>query len=146
MLQTAHMKISLFLLSFWILYGLLILLLFKGRGWYTRLRFGKPVRMNPEHVDAPFRKVKDLAIGEEAYVSGSAISVSKKGLTYIDRESFLEKQSGLWVLHVVRLKKGFALTVLPETTFRISSLAAWNGIPVIELRQAIESETESVEH
>ncbi|MBV9084553.1 MAG: hypothetical protein JOZ62_17910 [Acidobacteriaceae bacterium] len=120
----------------------------RERRWRDRKFLARAVTMPPEHVAAEPRTVRDLSVGEEAYVDRYAVvSSRRKRRVYVRWDARVtdapaDSNSAFAPLRIRRLKRGFSLTVRPGNEFRTSPVPWGWYAPVIEIIQAAPSAAE----
>lgn len=118
----------------------------RQRRWRDLSRLGRPVSMPPEHLQREPKTVRDMVVGEEAYVGRFAILVSKRRRRVFVRWSADLRDapdrydSPFAPLRIRRLKKGFSLTVRPGVEFDKGSVVWGSYAPVIEIVQLAPSD------
>jgi hypothetical protein len=123
-------------LPLWIMAAALwvfLLLLARQRRWGDRTRLGNPSKMPPESIEREPRRLRDIPVGEESYVSTAFVVVSKRNRkTYIDWTAYLtdapSKWDAQWKVLVKRLERGFAITVNAGQQFR-TGIILWVIMP-----------------
>jgi hypothetical protein len=102
----------------------------------------RPPPCRREHVAPEPKNVRDLAIGEEAYVYPSAIVTSKKGRrVFVAWDASVsdtpaDPNSQFAPLRIRRLERGFSITVRPGNEFRSGTVPWGLYAPVVEIVQA----------
>lgn len=119
----------------------------RKRRWRDRARLGKPSAMPPELLDREPRKVRDMAVGEESWISSYYVAVSKTGRTYVDWTALLCDPPGRYslacVVQIRRRERGFSMTVKPDDHFSRRLILWGQFAPIIEILQAAPQEQES---
>jgi hypothetical protein len=113
----------------------------RKRRWRDQARLAKPSAMPPELLDTEPHEVRDMAVGEQRWVSTDNVVVNKKGKAFIDWTAHLEEgpedqYSARWKVPVRRLQRGFSITVSPEHHFRKRVILWGYYAPVAEIVQA----------
>ncbi len=117
----------------------MMIVLWRERRWRDRRLLKKAIVLPREYVRSEPRRVRDMEIGEEAYVDSSAVATSKRShRVFVDWSAHLsqppERPMGLFApLKLRRLERGFSITVRPGDQFRSSSLPWGYYAPVIEI-------------
>ena len=112
---------------------------------------GKAIALPAEHMEPEPRQVRDMIVGEEAYVDPSAVVASKKtGRVFVAWDASLRKEpehpmSIFAPLRVRRLERGFSIAIRPGDQFRSGSLPWGYYAPVTEIVQAIAAEQSQVD-
>lgn len=75
-----------------------------------------------ELLEAEPRQLRDVAVGEEAWIARHGVAVSKRGRTYLQWTAELQEKpenpySAEWKVRVCRLERGFSLTVRSNHQF-----------------------------
>ena len=114
----------------------------RKRRWSEWRRLAHPVTMPAEHIAEEPRTVRDMMVGEEAYVDSNAVVTSKKRRVFVRWDATLTHRpehpnDRFAPLRIRRLKRGFSITVRPGDEFRTSPLPWGWYAPVIEIMQAV---------
>ncbi len=123
---------------------LTMIVILRKRRWRDHKLLAKPAKMPVEHLTPEPRAVKDMLVGEEAYVDRSAITTSKRGrrvfVGWDDKLRDAPRASNdndfFAPLPIRRLERGFSITVRPGDTFRTGPVPWGMYAPVIEILQA----------
>lgn len=119
-----------------------MMLFSRQRRWRDRKLLSKAIVLPDEYVNSERRTVRDMEIGEEGYIDGSAVVTSKRThRVFVDWSAPLgmrpEKlEDPFSPLRVRRLERGFSITVRPSDRFRTGSIPWGWYAPVIEILQA----------
>ncbi len=135
----------------WLCCGLSLPIVFwisnRKRSWRDWKRLGRATTLPPEHLPPEPRKVRDMTVGEKAYVDKYSIVTSKKGhRVYISWDATLQEapqdpDDRFAPLQLQRLPRGFSLVIRASDRFGPRSLFWGEYAPVIELMQK-EPQTE----
>ena len=123
------------------------MLVFRQRRWRDRKLLSKPIVLPDKYIKSEPKTVRDMEIGEEGYVAGSAVLTSKRTRrVFVDWTASLREQpkrpdDPFSPLKVRRLKRGFSITVRTGDQFRTGSVPWGCYAPVIEIAPS-DSRTE----
>jgi hypothetical protein len=113
----------------------------RKRRWADWKRLSRPVTMPAEHIAHEPRTVRDMRVGEEAYVDSYAVVSSKTHRVFIRWDATLSEapedpNARFAPLRIRRLKRGFSITIRAGDEFRTSPVLWGSYAPVIEVVQA----------
>src|SRR4051812_32122843 len=123
-----------------------MMLFSRQRRWRDRKLLATAAVLADRYIKSEPKAVRDLEAGEQGYVDGSAVVVSKRThRLFVDWSASLrtqpEEPNGPFSpLRVRRLKRGFSITVRPGDRFRTGSIPWGWYAPVIEIVQADPSD------
>lgn len=119
----------------------------RKRSWSDRGRLGKALAMPPELLEGEPEKVRNMILGQAAWIDRSYVAVDKKGRTWIDWTASFSHETpvGDWGrernVHLQRLERGFSITVHQKHQFRQRPSLLWGYYaPVVEIVQEVVSQ------
>lgn len=113
----------------------------RKRRWNDWRRLAKPITMPAEHIAREPKRVRDMVIGEEAYVDGYAVATSNRRRVFVRWDATLSEapedpNARFAPLRIRRLKRGFSITIRAGDEFRASPVPWGSYAPVIDVMQA----------
>lgn len=113
----------------------------RKRRWGDWKRLAKPVTMPAEHIAHEPRTVRDMRVGEEAYVDSHAVVTSRTRRVFIRWDAILSEppedpNARFAPLRIRRLKRGFSITIRAGDEFRTSPVLWGSYAPIVGIMQA----------
>jgi hypothetical protein len=121
--------VSIYLLAFVAMF----LLVVRQRRWRDITRLGEPATLPADHIEPLRVTVRDMKVGDAAYVDYSECVVNKHNRVFIGWNARLKNESTSWVRPIKRLKKGFSIELEPEDKLRVSKGLWGYYAPVVEV-------------